>query len=152
MPTEVVESIGLAPAWAGTTAYSVGDRVTNDTPSRTYECTTAGTSAASGGPTGTGTGISDGTVVWDFDGQRDRTAIQLFEDNIPADITVGGTDENYVGEPYNDDPDVIYESFKGTVDFMIDAGRLEKSLPSTVVAVEPGGAVGVGAQTSAAVL
>lgn len=32
----------------------------------TYQCTTAGTTAASGGPTGTGTGITDGTAVWQY--------------------------------------------------------------------------------------
>lgn len=50
--------------WVGSTTYSVGKVVTNG--SNTYVCTTGGTSAASGGPTGTGTDISDGSVVWDF--------------------------------------------------------------------------------------
>lgn len=31
-----------------------------------YRCTTAGTTAASGGPTGTGTSITDGTAVWTY--------------------------------------------------------------------------------------
>ena len=31
-----------------------------------YQCTTAGTSASSGGPTGTGTGITDGTAKWNY--------------------------------------------------------------------------------------
>lgn len=34
--------------------------------SNLYTVTTAGISASSGGPTGTGTGIADGTVVWDY--------------------------------------------------------------------------------------
>jgi hypothetical protein len=33
-----------------------------------YKCTTAGSAAASGGPTGTGTGITDNTAVWAFVG------------------------------------------------------------------------------------
>lgn len=53
-----------APTWAGSTAYSLGDFVTNG--ANQYKCTTAGTSAASGGPTGTGSGITDGTVVWEY--------------------------------------------------------------------------------------
>lgn len=51
--------------WAVSTAYYIGDRVTNDT-GKTYRCTTAGVSAGSGGPTGTGTGITDNTCVWTY--------------------------------------------------------------------------------------
>lgn len=51
-----------APAWAGNTAYVLNDVRVNG--GIAYGVTTAGTSAASGGPTGTGTGITDGTVVW----------------------------------------------------------------------------------------
>jgi len=54
-----------ATAWAGSTAYDVGYYVTNDT-NHLYICTTAGTSAASGGPTGTGSGITDGDAEWDY--------------------------------------------------------------------------------------
>jgi hypothetical protein len=53
-----------APAWAASTAYTVGQYRTNG--ANQYRCTTAGTSASSGGPTGTGTGISDGTAVWAY--------------------------------------------------------------------------------------
>lgn len=69
VPTVLVynDVIGTATAWAPTTGYSatVGSRsvVTNDG-GRYYICTTAGTSAGSGGPTGTGTDIVDGTVHW----------------------------------------------------------------------------------------
>jgi hypothetical protein len=54
-----------ATPWTLSHRYEVGDRCTNDT-AKTYECTTAGTSAASGGPTGTTDDITDGTVVWDY--------------------------------------------------------------------------------------
>lgn len=55
----------FAAVWQATHAYTVGDYVQNDTgPVKVYRCTTAGTSAGSGGPTGTGSGIVDGTVVW----------------------------------------------------------------------------------------
>jgi len=53
------------PDWTASTAYAVTDRVINDG-GRTYSCTTAGISAGSGGPTGTATAITDGTVVWAF--------------------------------------------------------------------------------------
>ena len=52
-------------AWQASTAYSVGDSVINDT-GKIYICDTAGTSAGSGGPTGTGSNITDGTARWDY--------------------------------------------------------------------------------------
>lgn len=55
----------LSTAWAPTTAYDTGDVVTNDG-GKLYECITAGTSAGSGGPTGTAGVITDGTVTWTY--------------------------------------------------------------------------------------
>lgn len=52
--------------WAALTEYAVGARVLHDTGPRTYTCTVAGTSAGAGGPTGTGSGIVDGSCEWDF--------------------------------------------------------------------------------------
>lgn len=54
----------IAPAWAGTTGYLVGRVAVNNY--KLYRCITAGTSAGSGGPTGTSTDITDGTVHWRF--------------------------------------------------------------------------------------
>lgn len=51
-------------AWAGSTAYSAGDRRTNG--GNAYLCITSGTSAASGGPTTTAANITDGTAHWKF--------------------------------------------------------------------------------------
>lgn len=51
-------------AWAVSTAYSVGARRYNG--ANVYRCVTAGTSAGAGGPTGTGSSIADGTVVWAY--------------------------------------------------------------------------------------
>jgi hypothetical protein len=48
--------------WAANTAYSPSQMVINNNIS--YRCITAGTSAASGGPTGGGSNITDGTVHW----------------------------------------------------------------------------------------
>jgi hypothetical protein len=56
----------FAAAWVGSTAYTLGQRVTNG--GLVYQCATAGTSASSGGPTGTGASISDGTAVWSYVG------------------------------------------------------------------------------------
>lgn len=53
-----------APGWAASTAYTVGQFRTNG--ANIYRVTTAGTSAGSGGPTGTGASIADGTAVWEW--------------------------------------------------------------------------------------
>jgi hypothetical protein len=56
---------GLVSApWAGSRAYSVGDQAHNG--GNLYRATSAGTSAAAGGPTGTGASITDGGVTWAF--------------------------------------------------------------------------------------
>tara|TARA_R110000744_G_scaffold310228_1_gene417945 strand:- start:222 stop:3023 length:2802 start_codon:yes stop_codon:yes gene_type:complete len=54
----------VSPAWTGGTAFGLNQRVING--GSGYQCITAGTSAASGGPTGTGSEITDGTVVWKY--------------------------------------------------------------------------------------
>jgi hypothetical protein len=55
-----------APPWEPLSNYAPGEIVTNG--SHLYECTTFGTSASSGGPTGTGSSIDDGSVVWSYYG------------------------------------------------------------------------------------
>ncbi len=52
--------------WVALTAFSLNQQVHNG--GNVYRATTAGTSASSGGPTGTGSGIADGTVVWTYVG------------------------------------------------------------------------------------
>lgn len=65
--TLALATIASLTAWAGATAYVVGNRRSNA--SRSYICTTAGTSAGAGGPTTTATAITDGTVVWRYLGE-----------------------------------------------------------------------------------
>lgn len=60
-------TITAVSAWAGATAYALGDRVTNA--SRVYQCITAGTSAGSGGPTTTAADITDNTAHWRYLGE-----------------------------------------------------------------------------------
>lgn len=64
-------TLAASSAWQVSFPYSVGNRVTtNVTAQRVYQCTQAGASAASGtGPSGTGTGIADGTVLWRYLGE-----------------------------------------------------------------------------------
>lgn len=64
---------GATVLWEPSFAYEVGDSVANGP--NTYICVSAGTSAGSGGPTGTTAGISDGGVTWDWVVAYDATAI-----------------------------------------------------------------------------
>ncbi|HEU0117706.1 MAG TPA: hypothetical protein VFR09_03655, partial [Alphaproteobacteria bacterium] len=60
-----VGSAFTAPAWVASTAYIAGQCVVNG--GNLYRCTTGGTSASSGGPTGFNTSsITDNTVTWVF--------------------------------------------------------------------------------------
>ncbi len=56
-------TVTVGTAWSGSTVFATGQQVTNDN-GKLYTCSTGGTSAGSGGPTGTGGSISDGTCVW----------------------------------------------------------------------------------------
>lgn len=51
-------------AWVASTAYVVGQKVTNN--SNVYICITAGTSDSSGGPTTTSSDITDNTAHWKY--------------------------------------------------------------------------------------
>jgi len=63
-----VEYTALASAaWVALTAYTTGTLVTNDS-GKLYICITAGTSASSGGPTGTTADITDGSAHWMYAG------------------------------------------------------------------------------------
>lgn len=50
-----------------------------------------------------------------------------------ADFPIYSTSANVSGEQYNPDPDYIYTSLHHGIDFMIDAGHLPPSPPSTVI-------------------
>ena len=55
----------MACPWITLSHYALGERVTNDT-NKTYVCVTEGRTGAAPGPTGTGSGITDGTCVWNY--------------------------------------------------------------------------------------
>lgn len=72
-------------AWQAIHAYTVGTTVTNG--GKSYTCTTAGTSAGGGGPTGTSSGITDGSCVWNYSGNApaapdNQRAIGLTKDGV----------------------------------------------------------------------
>lgn len=102
LETDLDANLPNAPAWAGTTAYALDDVVTLG--SNIYQCVTAGTSASSGGPTGTGSAIADDTVVWDYVAadplwrvERQGSSLQLYRvDKADFEIKVvdshAGTD------------------------------------------------------------
>lgn len=87
---------GAAPLWQTSTVYVANTYVKNG--ANIYLCTVGGTSASSGGPTGTGTGITDGTVTWNYiasptlnwmntksmhwSGQQYQTDLEVVYDNI----------------------------------------------------------------------
>jgi L-threonylcarbamoyladenylate synthase len=50
-----------------------------------------------------------------------------------ADFPIYSTSANVSGEQYNPDPDYIFSSLRKGIDFMIDAGHLPPSPPSTVI-------------------
>lgn len=67
VPTDVGRLVRIGhipPAWAVSTAYAKGAMVRNN--GAIYIATQAGTSAASGGPSGAGSSITDNTVVWKY--------------------------------------------------------------------------------------
>ncbi len=77
----------IAAVWLATTNYIVGNLVNNG--GKIYSCTTAGTTAATGGPTGTSNAITDGTVVWAY---QATPALTIGNDGITG--TVAGQTKN----------------------------------------------------------
>lgn len=77
--------------WAASTAYALNAYARNG--SNYYRVTTGGTSASSGGPTGTGGAIADGTVVWAYQGAvvEDLLLMQMDEDGR---VHFGGQADN----------------------------------------------------------
>lgn len=68
--------------WTASTAVAVGSYATNS--SNLYVCITAGTTAASGGPTTTAASITDNTVTWKY-----VSAANNGTGHVVADYTIG---------------------------------------------------------------
>ena len=81
----ITANIHGCPAWASSSAILIGQRRTNG--GNAYECTFAGTTAASGGPTGTGGTIIDGTVTWKWLSAVDYTTLSAWGASMPATLT-----------------------------------------------------------------
>lgn len=79
--TTAAVTLSLDSSWATSTAYAVGDRVTNGaSPARIYQATVAGTSAVLGsGPSGTSSVIADGSVTWTYCGEGTASGVSAVE-------------------------------------------------------------------------
>jgi hypothetical protein len=62
-------------AWAGSTPYILDQEVQNG--NNAYKVITAGTSATTGGPTGTANDITDGTVHWKYVSPADANILKI---------------------------------------------------------------------------
>jgi hypothetical protein len=67
-------------AWLASHAYTLNTFVSNG--GNVYKCTTAGTSASSGGPSGTGSGITDNTAVWAYQ----SPTLKIFSGSEPVNV------------------------------------------------------------------
>jgi len=76
--------VGIS-AWAPSTSYAVGNRRSNG--GNAYQCIAAGTSASSGGPSGTGSSITDGGAKWKFLASVDYVTIASWASGIPGALT-----------------------------------------------------------------
>lgn len=86
-------TLGALPAWTTSTNYATSSRACVGSPARAYQCTQEGISASSGaGPTGSGTGIIDGTVVWEYLGAGDGAAdVSMASEELDAITAPSGT-------------------------------------------------------------
>lgn len=81
------------------------------------------------------------TLVLPGDGVPEGIAIRVSEHPFITALAkyspwpLFSTSANVSGEPYDPDPDAIFTRLCDRVDFMIDAGTLQGSLPSTVARV-----------------
>ena len=83
-----------AAAWVLSTSYTaLTSWVINDT-GKVYLCTTSGTSASSGGPTGTTSNITDGTAHWTYIGNATlelAAKIMIYTGSVPANCAASTT-------------------------------------------------------------
>lgn len=76
------QATGIAGPWASLTGYSEGDQVTAN--NNVYTCITAGTSAATTGPTGSAPSITDGGVVWEYTSPARWVCVYAYFKRVPG--------------------------------------------------------------------
>lgn len=90
-------TIAAVGAWVALTLYALGDRRSNG--GNVYLCITAGTSAGSGGPSGTSSDITDGTVHWKWLGAGDGAVDVTFEAEVAGPIGANAGELNQIATP-----------------------------------------------------
>lgn len=87
--TVVTADYTVGSVWIASNVTAVGQFCTNG--GNTYQCTAAGTTAASGGPTGTGTSITDGSVTWKYIGAGQLFDVLMGNCNVQVGTAVSFT-------------------------------------------------------------
>lgn len=82
--TTAVADLSVGQVHADNNVTAVGQYCTNA--GNTYQCTTAGTTGTGTPPTGTGTSITDGTVVWKYIGAGQQFDVLLGNCNIQTGV------------------------------------------------------------------
>lgn len=116
-------------AWVGSTTYYVGQKVVNG--SQAYQCITQGTSASSGGPTGTGVDITDGTVHWRSINNGYYGEVPVNELRIHAPYHPGIVINNLTKASYGG---VVQRAQQDALDQYAAGGNLNDKLKSIVFA------------------
>lgn len=144
-------AIGTAsqPTWAATTAYALGNRVVPTTANGFYyECTTAGTSAATQPtwPTVIGNTVVDGTVTWTCKG---GTSANAGDTTLMSEITTGGgaraaATASRVTTTVTNDTAQLLLTFNFTASFAVtESGALNASSAGTLLARQVFSAINV---------
>ena len=89
-------TVTIGVAWLPATAYAVGNQRSSN--GNLYTVVTAGTSDATNGPSGTGAGITDGTVVWDYAGPA-ATATAVVSEGMVTSLNITNTGSGYTVPP-----------------------------------------------------
>lgn len=92
-----VATVNIGTAWLPTAVYALNAQVSNG--GNLYTCTTAGSPEATGtGPSGTGTGIIDGTCTWSYAGVVATANATITNGKITA-VTMTNVGSGYLTMP-----------------------------------------------------
>jgi hypothetical protein len=106
--------------WDNLHAYTLNYIVTND--NEVYKCTQAGTSGDTGGPTGTGSGISDGSCLWDH---IDQNMGYMEEVAFTGNTVIGATSTNSSSNICVFVPTQLYRALSVANNVFRNAGAVE---------------------------
>lgn len=81
-----VADLTVGSTWIPSNVTTVGQYCTNN--GNTYACTTAGTTASSGGPSGSGSSITDGSVTWEYIGSGQAFDVLMGNCNLAVGTSV----------------------------------------------------------------